>query len=339
MSLKKLILQMAQRKKKIQTSDVMEKSQQYSRQYIIQNLKQLVQEKQLVRIGAGAGTFYTLPSNVMDLKSQLKKKYQNKNLTEDEIYNDFQQALQLKKRLKDNLYHIFYYSFSEMVNNAIEHSQSKQIQVKYYDNKKSLNFEVRDFGIGAFKNVMKKRNLKSEIEAVQDILKGKITTNPVRHSGQGIFFTSKIADLFIIESFGYRLRIDNSIPDIFIEEISPELKGTKVLFSINLKTTKKLADVFYQYQTDKTNYNFNKTSVLVKLYTLGTEYISRSQARRLTSGLEKYEHIILDFQKVTTIGQAFADEIFRVFKSQNPDIVLEPINMEKTVEFMIKRVD
>ena len=38
-----------------------------------------------------------------------------------------------------------------------------------------------------------------------------------------------------------------------------------------------------------------------------------------------------------TIGQAFADEIFRVYKNKNPDIQIIPINANADVEFMIKR--
>ena len=54
-----------------------------------------------------------------------------------------------------------------------------------------LSFIVNDSGIGIFRNIMQKRNLKSELEAIQDLMKGKTTTMPESHSGEGIFFTSK----------------------------------------------------------------------------------------------------------------------------------------------------
>ena len=339
MTLKQLILEMAKNKEKLQTSDIQRKTSEYTRQYIVQNLKDLTESGQLVRFGAGAGTFYTLPKNVMSLSNKLRKRLKNKDLKEHEIYFDFEKKLHLKETLDENVYSIFTYAFSEMLNNAIEHSESEEIEVTYYDSKKSLSFEIRDYGIGAFRNVQQKHELKSELEAIQDILKGKTTTNPEAHSGQGIFFTSKIADLFIIESYGYRLRIDNSIPDTFIEELSPSVKGTKIVFTITANSNKHLSDVFSSYQTDPAGYDFDKTKILVKLYTMGTVYVSRSQARRILASLEKYKHIVLDFQNVPTIGQAFADEIFRVFKTRYPDIVIEPVNMAETVEFMVKRVD
>ena len=72
---------------------------------------------------------------------------------------------------------------------------------------------------------------------------------------------------------------------------------------------------------------------------MGTIYISRSQARRILVGLEKFESIILDFTRVPTVGQAFADEIFRVFKNKYPKKKIIAINTNEAVKFMINRVD
>ncbi len=79
--------------------------------------------------------------------------------------------------------------------------------------------------------------------------------------------------------------------------------------------------------------------IKVKLYTRGLGCISRSQARCILSGLEKFKTVILDFDKVPTVGQAFADEIFRVFQAKHPEISIKPINMNETVAFMIGRVE
>lgn len=79
--------------------------------------------------------------------------------------------------------------------------------------------------------------------------------------------------------------------------------------------------------------------VRIKLYTMGTVYVSRSQARRVLAGLEKFETIILDFDKVPTIGQGFADEIFRVFQKKHPRKEIVPANTNEAVQFMIDRVE
>ncbi len=65
--------------------------------------------------------------------------------------------------------------------------------------------------------------------------------------------------------------------------------------------------------------------------------ISRSQARRIMSGLEKFKTIILDFSGVETVGQAFADDVFRVWKNRHAGVKIVPKNMNENVVFMIKR--
>jgi len=54
-------------------------------------------------------------------------------------------------------------------------------------------------------------------------------------------------------------------------------------------------------------------------------------------GLESFQDVLLDFEGVESIGQAFADEIFRVWQSNHPEIKITYINVNENVEFMIKR--
>lgn len=106
---------------------------------------------------------------------------------------------------------------------------------------------------------------------------------------------------------------------------------------MSLDPKKHLNDVFSQFVVNPGEPGFNKTEILVKLYLQGTIYISRSQARRIISGLEKYESIVLDYDKVSTVGQAFTDEIYRVFRSSHPDIKIESRHMSEPVKFMVNR--
>ena len=55
------------------------------------------------------------------------------------------------------------------------------------------------------------------------------------------------------------------------------------------------------------------------------------------SGMEKFKIVELDFRGVTVIGQAFADEVFRVFKNNHPRITIVPRNANEDVVFMIRR--
>jgi len=143
----------------------------------------------------------------------------------------------------------------------------------------------------------------------------------------------------MLDSFGYQLIINNKIPDVFVHKTKKIKRGTKVVFKIDIVSTQHLNDVFGQYtnQTEDSNYGFDKTMIQIKLYTFGGVHISRSQARRVLAGLEKFKVIVFDFNKVPLVGQAFADEIFRVFHNKHPKIRLETQNMNEGVKFMVER--
>ena len=66
--------------------------------------------------------------------------------------------------------------------------------------------------------------------------------------------------------------------------------------------------------------------------------MSRSQAKRLLTNLEEFNHIILDFDGITFIGQGFADEIFRVYQNKRPTLIIKNINLITEVKKMIQRV-
>lgn len=310
----------------------------FSRQHISNQLNILFQKGKLLREGAGKYVFYALPENKQSLSNTITKRYKREHLKEHEVLFQIKKEEFVFAGLRDNVSSIFDYAFSEMLNNAIEHSRSENIEISVEKTGHNLTFHVRDFGIGVFRNVMEKRRLKSEFESIQDLLKGKTTTAPKAHSGEGIFFTSKAADVFVLESFGLRLRIDNLIHDFFVEEI-PSKTGTLVIFSLNVRSKRHLNDIFRKYQADPAEFGFTKTEITIRLYTMGTIYVSRSQARRLLSGLEKFQTVVLDFDRVPTIGQAFADEIFRVFQSKYPNITIMTENANEAVQFMIQRVE
>ena len=337
--IKKIISNLVRERKKIKTSDVIDiLGGKISRQHISFIITEMVRKGELIRSGSYRYAVYTLPEYAFIFLKSIKKRLKNENLKEHEVLDSLVAQNPFLQHLNENVKSIFDYAFLEMLNNAIEHSKSKFIHVEAIKDDKNLRFVIDDFGIGAFKNIMQKRNLTSEIEAIQDLLKGKTTTAPKFHSGEGIFFTSKAADIFMLESHYYRLRIDNLINDVFIEELRSSKRGTKVLFTISLNSKKHLIDIFKEYQTDPKEYAFDKTKIEIKLYTMGTIYISRSQARRVLSALNRFRTVVLDFDKVPTVGQAFADEVFRVFKNAYPEIKIIPINMNEAVEFMVKRV-
>ena len=314
-----------------------------SRQYLNRLINELVTAGKLVKVGETRNAYYVLPEYARQhpqiLPERLIKTYLNASLEEHLVLSQIEREYPLLMKLPENIRSIFTYAFSEMFNNAIEHSQTKKIRIEVAVRNRILLFIVEDYGIGVFRNVMRERGLKSEFEAMQDLLKGKTTTAPKSHSGEGIFFTSKVGDKFVLDSYGYQLMVDNELPDVFIEKVKRMKKGTRVTFELNTASSLHLNDIFKKYTNLGVgkDYGFDKTEIRIKLYTMAGVYISRSQARRVLAGLEKFKVIVFDFDKVSVAGQAFADEIFRVFHHKYPAITLETENMNDSVGFMVER--
>ena len=340
---KEKILSFAQKKGQIRSKDLVD-NYKVSRQYASLLLRGLVKTKKLLKVGSTNKAFYILPQyaskHLEVFPTRIIKKYKNRGLEEHVALDDIESELPLLLKLSENVRNIFTYGFSEMLNNAIEHSESDWIEIEVILENKELNFKINDLGIGVFRNVMKKRSLNSELEAMQDLLKGKTTTQPKSHSGEGIFFTSKAADFYELESYGFQLVVDNKINDVFFNKVKADKKGTRVGFTIATSSTRRLNYVFKKYTSKgDSGSGFDKTEIQVKLYTIGGVYVSRSQARRIIAGLDKFRSIILDFEKVPMVGQAFADEVFRVFRNRYPNIKIKAINTNEAVKFMIDRIE
>ena len=342
MTSKEEILRTIKTKSQMKSSDLVD-ILGVSRQYIARLLAELVSENEIVKVGSTRGALYTTESylhkNPQIASTLYSKTLKNINLEEHKVIEDIKSSFSLFYRLPENIKSIFEYAFSEMLNNAIEHSHSKTIKINAKLNQKELSFVVDDFGIGVFRSIMNKKSLKSELEAIQDLLKGKMTTAPKQHSGEGIFFTSKVGDNFVLDSYGYQFVADNKIDDIFVGQTRGQKQGTKVSFSVDTNSKHHLYDVFKEYTNvdNSGDYGFDKTEIKVRLYTMGGVYISRSQARRVLVGLDKFKVIVMDYDRVPSVGQAFTDEIYRVFKNKYPEIRIENINTNEAVNFMVER--
>lgn len=225
------------------------------------------------------------------------------------------------------------YAFTEMLNNAIDHSRGSVVSVSFWANKKIWAFEIQDDGVGAFSNVMETFHLASEMEAVAELSKGKQTTAPKKHSGEGIFFTSKAVDHFQLASDEIVWTVDTRRGDFALGQDRLE-KGTRVFCEIDANTKKTSLSIFEQFTDD---YNFVVTRPTVKLFQFGTTFVSRSEAKRLLRGLQEFEEIELDFQNVQSVGQGFVDEVFRVWATEHPSRKISPINMNSKVKFMVER--
>lgn len=301
-----------------------------SRQAVHRYLSDLVEAGRIVREGQGRGAKYR--ARDVEFKAHLER---SGALDEDQIWDQarshFPRLAELERASA-----ILAHAFTEMLNNAIDHSESPTIDVSLAVDFEAgtARFTVTDQGVGAFENVRSKLGLESTLAALQEISKGKTSTQPEAHSGEGIFFTSKMGRCFEIEANGLRWTVDNERADQAISERAPR-PGTTVHFETSLTTTLKLEELYAGYVHD--DFGFDTSRVVIKLFEHGVRFVSRSEAKRLLAGLERFRHVILDFARVEGVGQGFADEVFRVWARRHPETHLRAENMVAPVAFMVER--
>ena len=79
--------------------------------------------------------------------------YQNDGtLGEDKIFRA--DVAPLLKAYEKNVFSAWQYAFTEMMNNAIEHSLASKIEVTFETNALKTNILIYDNGIGIFKNIL-----------------------------------------------------------------------------------------------------------------------------------------------------------------------------------------
>jgi anti-sigma regulatory factor (Ser/Thr protein kinase) len=249
---------------------------------------------------------------------------------------DFAPYLALPDRIAD----IAHYGFTEMLNNAIDHSGGEWVRVGVMQTATRLYLYLHDNGIGVFERIATGLKLPDRRLSLLELSKGKCTTDPSRHTGEGIFFTSRVFDRFTLEANDLQFVHDIALNhDWLREQDDSDLRlGTRLRMTIRLDSIRTLRAVFDQY-TDSDEWTFTRTIIPVRLARLGNEnLLSRSQAKRVIHRFDQFKTVILDFEGITDIGQAFADEVFRVFASAHPELSLTTINASPCVMSMINRV-
>lgn len=267
--------------------------------------------------------------------TEAARNYPCEGLQEDLVWREL--IAPVVARLPENVRDIWHYAATEMINNAIDHSGSPEVQVKVRKNALDTEAIVADEGEGIFLKIQRALNLHDSREAILELAKGKLTTAPEKHSGEGIFFTSRALDFFEIEShhlrFSHAPRANDSIA-----ELATDTPGTHVRMRLGNESPRLMREVFDAF-SDPEEYTFDKTVVPLRLAQYeGEKLVSRSQAKRVAHRFERFKRVELDFAGIAEIGQAFADELFRVFAAAHPAIRIVPVNTEPAVAQMIRRV-
>ncbi len=301
-----------------------------SRQAINIHIKRLVEQKSITAEGNTRNRLYRLHTLV-----EVTKSFELSGLEEDRIWRDF--VAPKLGALPDNILDIWNYGFTEMLNNAIDHSQGDYAIITIKKTPITTEIMITDDGLGIFTRICKILELNDERHAVLELAKGKLTTDPDNHTGEGIFFSSRMFDEYAILSGDVYFSHKYNKPEDWIIEQNTPNSGTTVFMKMSNNSARKIKAVFDEFAYGE-DYGFNKTVVPVSLARYGQErLVSRSQAKRLLARIDRFKIVIFDFDGIDQIGQAFADEVFRVFQKQHPDIQLHFIKAQPNVENMIIR--
>lgn len=303
-----------------------------TRQTVATRARALIAAGYLAKSGTTRPTYGIGPSRRAVFTHALR------GLEEDRVWS--RDVAPLLRGLPANLIDICHHGLTEMVNNAIDHSGGSHLRVFVDRSLATLTLLVSDDGVGIFHKITAALDLPDERLALLELSKGKLTTDPRRHTGEGVFFTSRMFDRFQIASGDLVFDHDDAQADDLLDDIESRYArhGTTVLMEIATRTKRTAKQVFDRFSSGPDDYAFAKTVVPVRLAKVGDEnLVSRSQAKRLLQRVERFRTVVLDFAGVTGIGQAFADEVFRVFANAHPGVELLPIHATPAVQQMIRR--
>jgi len=240
--------------------------------------------------------------------------------------------------LPANVLGIWQYGVTEMANNAVDHSGGTELRVALTRTAVRTQIRLADDGVGIFRKIQQECHLEDERHAVLELAKGKLTTDPQRHTGEGIFFASRMFDEYAIFSGGVFFSHTITEEEDWILDLDNPGRGTLVVMEQQNTSPRTAKEIFDAYTATSEDFGFTKTVVPVRLAQHGQEnLISRSQAKRLLARADRFKVVVLDFTGVDAIGQAFADEIFRVFAAAHPSVEIVPVHENPEVARMIAR--
>ncbi|RTL42185.1 MAG: DUF4325 domain-containing protein [Burkholderiales bacterium] len=301
-----------------------------TRQAATARLNKLLESGLLTRVGQGAGVIYGL-----GVTHQVQQSFPAIGLSEDRVWQSL-----LRPVLADlpaNVRDIWQYGMTAMINNAIDHSGGREVRVGLRRTALAAEGYVMDDGEGIFVRIQRALDLFDPREAILELAKGKFTTDPDHHSGEGIFFASKVFDNFQILSGALRFRQDAGDAGLMTDG-GDEVHGTIIRMALAHDSRRSMRSVFDAFALPD-EFTFARTVVPVRLAQHeGERLVSRSQAKRLTRRFERFQSVVLDFAGVEEIGQGFADEVFRVFQRAHPQTQLSSTGMSDAVAAMVKRV-
>ena len=231
------------------------------------------------------------------------------------------------------------HAFTELLNNAIDHSGGTQVTVSMRQTALHLQLLVSDDGCGVFQRIASAFDITDPSLAMLELSKGKLTSQPDRHSGRGLFFTSRLADVLDLHANATAFQFRGWDRRSWHKGKPIARQGTSIYLALALDTKRTLDRVLKDHSMDGTGYGFDRTVVPLQLM-LGnaTGLESRAQARRVALRLDTFRRAEIDFTGVSDVGHGFADELFRVARHGHPGLQIVPVGMSPRVDAMVGSV-
>jgi anti-sigma regulatory factor (Ser/Thr protein kinase) len=270
------------------------------------------------------------------LMRQVVRRYALAGLQEDLPWSqDFAPGFELPAPVGRMVQHVF----TELLNNAIDHSGGASVTVSLRQTPLQVQLLVSDDGRGVFDAIGQAFQINDPSLAMLALAKGKLSSQPDRHTGRGLFFAAKLADIFDLHANHSAFQQRGWQPERWHRGRPACARGSSVYVAIRLDTERTLDEVLRRYSLDGAGYRFERTVVPLALLTAEhTGLESRAQARRVVERLTEFRRVELDFDGLADVGHGFADELFRVFGGQHPQLQLVPLNMAPRVAALIDSV-
>lgn len=274
---------------------------------------------------------------------QVVKRYALAGLQEDAPWRqDFAPCFALPPALQAMAQH----AFTELVNNAVDHSGGSSVTVSMRQTPLQLQLLVSDDGVGLFRRVAEHfadhLDVAEPALAMLELAKGKLTTDPNRHCGHGLFFTAQLADVFDLHANAAAFQRRGWDGGRWHAQRPATQAGTSIYLGISLDTRRTLEQVLQAHSASGQGYGFERTRVPMALLGLPRgstgQLASRAEARRALARLERFAIAEIDFTGVEQLGHGFADEMFRVQPGLNPRLQLQPVGMSACVAAMVEAV-
>jgi len=256
-------------------------------------------------------------------------------LTEDRLWKEYVRPLLADAPRK--IREVCQFGFTEAANNALEHSGAERIALSARRTASTIDIAITDNGAGIFRTLASAFGYASSHETLFELSKGKISTVPAKHQGGSLFLASRMFDRFEIQSDDYTFAFDGDSEAWSSRHEPFAIHGTSIRMHTSLFSPHSRDDTIATWTTPRGE--LGRAHVCLSLLEDEDDaLVTRAQGRRVTARLEEQSEVLLDFRGVESVGRAFVDEVFRVFRTAFPDTALVTLNATAQVRARIRDI-